>query len=116
MSISDIIPEHFVTWWGGLKHGVERALDLSPDAMHMHVSVLIFVFWTLVLRTRYEDLRPWLLTLLVECANEAIDMSQPGGSPEANWDATRHDLINTMIAPTIILVGARMLRHISKRR
>lgn len=111
-----MIPEDVVNWWGALKHGVELALGLSPDAMHIHMSILIFVAWTLVLRTKYEDWRPWILTFLVECANEAIDMSQPGGSPEANWDATRHDLINTMIAPTIVLIGARISRRIKKRR
>ncbi len=109
-----MISEEFVKWWGALKHGVEQALMLSPDAMHIHMSILIFVAWTLILRTRYEDWRPWLLTFLVECANEAIDMSQPGGSPEANWDATRHDLINTMIAPTIVLIGAHALTRIRK--
>jgi hypothetical protein len=111
-----MVPEDIVKWWGALKRDVELFLGLSPDAMHIHMSVVIFVAWTLILRTRYEDWRPWLLTFLVECANEAIDMSQPGGSPEANWDATRHDLINTMIAPTIIMIGARILRRAKKHR
>lgn len=105
-----MVPDEFVKWWGSTKDQIEQFLGLSPDAMHIHLSVLIFIIWTVILRTRYEDWRPWALTFLVECLNETIDMSQAGGSLDANWAATRHDVVNTMIAPTLILVGAIIIR------
>lgn len=89
--------------WGGAKQALGRAMDLSQDALHIHVGVLIFlVVAGAMVRLRRSVLWAWLFLLMVECGNEFIDMNQRFGSPESNWPASRHDIWNTMLLPSAI--------------
>lgn len=98
----------FAVFWGGMKTRIETKLGLSADAMHVHLSILILLFFALVTRKRLYHPLPWLLTLAVELCNEFIDMNQPVGSIESNWPASRHDIMNTMFLPTVLLVLLRL--------
>lgn len=90
--------------WGPLKTGVEKGLGLSSDAMHIHVGVALFFFLAWVMKRPLHDWRPWLMLLIVEFSNEIIDMNQRAGSLERNWIASRHDLVNTMFVPTLLVL------------
>ena len=90
--------------WGPIKTGIEHSLGLSSDAMHIHAGVALLLFFAWVTRRPLHDWRPWLMLLAVEVANEIIDMNQRAGSLERNWDASRHDLINTMFLPTLLVL------------
>ena len=92
--------------WGGFKQDFGTLLGLTPDALHVHVGVALMVVCTMILRTSYRNWRPWGIVLFIECVNEALDLMQPTGSVESNWPASQHDIINTMVAPTLILLGA----------
>lgn len=96
--------------WGPIKIDFERALGLSPDALHIHAGVLLLLLFAWAMRRPLHDWRPWLALFLVELANEIIDMNQQTGSVESNWPASRHDLINTMVVPTMLLVYYRLRR------
>jgi hypothetical protein len=91
-------------WWGDHKIALERWLGLTSDAVHIHVGVLLYLGWSLLLRAKAGDWRPWALTLVIEAANECIDLFQPVGSIEANWPASRHDLLNTMALPSLLFL------------
>lgn len=93
--------------WGGWKAASERFLGLSSDALHVHVSILLLVFYALATRRRLYHFLPWALVLVTECCNEIIDMNQPYGSVESNWPASRHDIFNTMFLPTVIILLLR---------
>jgi len=94
--------------WGGWKTAIETWLGLSADAVHIHVGVLLYLFFAMVTRRRMYHVWPWLFTLVVELGNEYIDLNQPMGSVEANWPASQHDILNTMFLPTVLLVGLRL--------
>lgn len=96
------------TQWGVWKERLMDDFAVSADALHVHVSVLLFVLSALLLRRRLSSAWPWLVTLLIELCNEWIDLHQKVGSPESNWPASWHDIKNTMIAPTLILIVANL--------
>lgn len=102
MSVTDI-----AIFWGGIKTAVEDYFDLSADALHVHVSILLLLFFALVTRRRLYHPLPYLLLFVVECMNEFIDMNQPVGSIESNWPASRHDILNTMFLPTVLILLLR---------
>lgn len=97
--------------WGPIKIDFEKALGLSPDALHIHAGVLLLLIFVWAMRRPLHDWRPWLALFCVEFANEIIDMNQQAGSVESNWPASRHDLINTMVVPTLLLVYYRLRRR-----
>lgn len=96
--------------WGDTKTQIEHFLGISPDAVHVHVGMLLYMGWALVLRAYLHDWRPWLATLAVECVNEWIDLNQPVGSVEANWPASQHDILNTMFLPTVLFSLSNLRR------
>src|SRR3546814_2223282 len=73
---------------------------------------MLLFFFAWVTRRPLHDWRPWLMVFAVELANEIIDLNQEFGSIERNWNASRHDLINTMFIPTPLVqyYGALRLR------
>lgn len=97
--------------WGPIKIDFEQALGLSPDALHIHAGVLLLLLFSWAMRRPLHDWRPWLALFLVECANEVIDMNQMAGSVESNWPASRHDIVNTMVIPTMLLLYYRLRRR-----
>lgn len=97
--------------WGPIKIDFEKALGLSPDALHIHAGVLLLLVFAWAMRRPLHDWRPWLALFFVEFANEIIDMNQQAGSVESNWPASRHDIINTMVVPTILLFYYRLRRR-----
>lgn len=94
-------------WWGGVKTASELYVGLSADAMHVHVSILLLLFYALITRRRLYHPMPWFLVFLTELVNEFIDLNQPAGSVESNWPASRHDIVNTMFLPTVLIVLLR---------
>ncbi|MCF8709713.1 hypothetical protein [Rhizorhapis sp. SPR117] len=90
--------------WGPIKSGFEHSLGLSADAIHIHVGVALLLLFAWVTRRPLHDWRPWLMVFVVELANEIIDMNQKAGSIENNWIASRHDLLNTMFIPTLLVL------------
>src|SRR3546814_20604470 len=96
-------------WWP-LKTGFEKSVGLSADAIQVHVGVMLLFFFAWVTRRPLHDWRPWLIVFAVELANEIIDLNQECGSIERNWNASRHDLINTMFIPTLLVLDRKSTR------
>lgn len=94
-------------WWARHKLLLGTEVGLSADALHVQVGIALLCLAALVLRRSPLDWRPWLVLLVLELGNEAADLLLEGmGSTEATLAAGLHDVINTMAAPTLlVLVG-----------
>lgn len=106
MTLTDL-----ASFWGPIKIGFEKSVGLSPDALHIHAGVALLFLFAWVTRRSLHDWRPVLMVFLVELANEIIDMNQAAGSLENNWLASRHDLMNTMFLPTLLMLYYRFRRR-----
>lgn len=100
----------FWTWldWQGNKVALITHADVSRDALHVYLAVLIFLGACWVLRWKAGSLKPWLLVFLLQSLNELSDMGILTG--EGTWAPTwenAKDTINTMIIPTILVISAR---------
>ncbi|RIA43534.1 hypothetical protein DFR49_1756 [Hephaestia caeni] len=95
--------------WSQAKIWLSQVLGLSPDALHVHVSILAMLAAAVLWRQRMDRVLPWLTVLALEIVNEMLDLSAPD-SGENTLHASLHDLANTMFLPTIILVCLRFTR------
>jgi hypothetical protein len=94
--------------WIGYKTRLVEFVGLTNDAMHVHGSILILFLSAIVLRRRPDSIWCWLIVFAAELFNEYADLQ--GVAPgEATIDAAMHDLYNTMLWPTVILVLGRFL-------
>ena len=92
------------------------ATNLAKDALHVHVGLLVFFAAALLLRWPLRSWRPWLAVLAVAVAGEAWDISNTWGNGgplrlDANW----HDVWNTMLWPTVIMLLARFTPVLQRR-
>jgi hypothetical protein len=94
--------------WMGLK-GLAEALTVQKDALHVYAGFLIQVAAALVFRKSLAHWLPWLAVLAAELANEAMDLrfGEEAQYQEWQWIGARHDLINTMVLPTLLLLLCR---------
>ncbi len=101
--------------WAQFKLALGHRLGLSADLLHVHGGIAVLCLAALVLRRSPLSFRPWLALLVFECGNEAGDLLLEGmGSIAATLAAARHDLINTMLAPTLLLLTGWWQRRRSK--
>ena len=94
--------------WIGYKVRLVEFVGLTNDAMHVHGSILILFLSAIILRRRPDSIWCWLIVFAAELFNEYADLKglAPG---EASIDASIHDLYNTMLWPTVILILGRFL-------
>jgi hypothetical protein len=94
--------------WIGYKTRLIEYVGLTNDAMHVHGSILILFASAVVLRRRPDSIWCWLIVFAAELFNEFADLKglAPG---EASIDASIHDLYNTMLWPTVIVILGRVL-------
>jgi hypothetical protein len=94
--------------WLGLKNEAARML-FDKDALHIYAAVLIQFAAAKLSRRSLGHLLPWFCVLIVELLNEVVDVWR-GGEPQLMpWQVVSavHDLINTMMLPTALLLLAR---------
>ena len=102
-------------------HGAQLKLklglvsNLSPDALHIDIGLGVLCLAALVLRRSPVSLWPWLVLLVLECGNELADLMLDGmGTTEATVGAGLHDLVNTMLAPTVLVLVTSWQRRRSR--
>lgn len=94
--------------WIGYKTRLIEFVGLTNDAMHVHGSILILLVSAILLRRRPDNIWCWLIVFVAELFNEFADFK--GMAPgEASMDAAMHDLYNTMLWPTVIVLLGRFL-------
>ena len=84
-------------------------LFIAKDALHIYFAFAIQVAAAAIFRKSLASFLPWLTVLAFELVNEGLDMWL-GEEPHLKaWQfaGARHDLINTMILPTVVLLLCR---------
>lgn len=91
-----------------IKAAVAHWTGLERDALHIYFAVLIQLGSAAALRRSVASPWPWLIVLLFALANEYLDMHRD--NLVENWEkaASLHDLWNTMLLPTVLLLIARL--------
>jgi hypothetical protein len=96
--------------WIAFKGEISR-LTVEKDALHIYAAVLIQVAAAWLLNKPLSSRLPWLVVLLAELVNEASDLFfDPTETEIQEWQlaGASHDLLNTMIMPTALLM---LVRH-----
>jgi hypothetical protein len=94
--------------WMAAKQAVERLFAFHQDGLHVLSGVMLHLLASLVLRRSLRDVLPWLAVLALELANEWIDLAiETWPNRTQQWGEGRHDLILTMILPTLLFLLAR---------
>ena len=94
--------------WMGLK-GLGSELGLAKDALHIYGAVTIQIAAALLFRRSLGSWLPWFVVLVAELLNEWGDMWFGEEAHIKQWqiDGAKHDLLNTMILPTVLLLLVR---------
>jgi hypothetical protein len=94
--------------WMDLKTLIS-AHSIDMDALHVYAAFAIQVAAAALLRRPLGHLLPWAVVLGFELANEALDILDGSELHIQPWQASEavHDLVNTMLLPTAILLLAR---------
>jgi hypothetical protein len=94
--------------WNALKDEAARML-LEKDALHIYAALLIQLGAARAFRRSLGHSVPWLCVLAIELINEAVDLGRGGEPHLMPWQVVSgvHDIINTMILPTVLLMLSR---------
>lgn len=92
----------------GLKD-IAADLLIAKDALHVYLAFIIQVSAAAIFRRSLASALPWLVVLLFELVNEGLDMWLGEELQLKRWqlEGAAHDLINTMILPTALLLLCR---------
>ena len=102
--------------WMGVKDGIEAATGLSRDALHVYAAFLAQLTAALLIRRSLAHPLPWLCVLLLAIANEYADIHRDDLVEDWELPASQHDLWNTMLLPSVLLVVARFAPRLMVRR
>ena len=98
--------------WGNIKLKIGALSGLSPDALHIYIGLGLLFVASLILRRDPLKWQCWLALFIMASINEGLDLMLEGmGSEEATVAAGLHDLVNTMIAPTMLMIGGWAARR-----
>ncbi len=95
--------------WVEFKDNLMLSTGLERDALHVYAALLASIAAAFLLRRSIASVLPWLAVLALEIANEALDIYWDGLVEQWEIDGAKHDLWNTMIAPTFLLLTARLM-------
>ena len=85
--------------------------DLSKDALHIYFGLALFLLVRLIWRWRGGWLAAWFAVLVMACGGEFLDMTAEASRAAIQPDAAHwHDIWNTMLWPTALLVVGRWLQ------
>lgn len=100
-----------VSLYANFKDLIEASLDLSPDVMHVHVGLLIFLTAAWLIRGRNRFVHALGLVLAACLIGEALDLSYAYKWQGLGWKDGFHsvrDVVGTMFWPTVwVLLGPR---------
>jgi hypothetical protein len=89
---------------------------LAKDALHVHVGLIVFLGSALLLRWPLRSWKPWAAALAAALAGEAWDIFDRWHAglravPMGHW----HDIWNTMLWPSALLLLARYTRLFARK-
>ncbi len=90
------------------KMALSTFASLSKDALHVHVALALFLAVLAFARNRHRLLIAWVCVLLAALIGEAFDMRDNLATlGRWRWRASLHDILNTMLWPTILAAVVR---------
>ncbi len=98
--------------WQQIKEIIAVWTELERDALHIYAALLVQVGSAWLLRRRLAHWLPWACVLALAVANEWLDMKGDELIEPWELDAGLHDLWNTMLLPTLLLLIARFAPHL----
>jgi hypothetical protein len=90
-----------------IKAAVAAWTGLERDALHVYAAVIIQLGSTALLRRTLASPWPWLIVLGFALANEYLDMHNDNLVEDWEKAAALHDLWNTMLLPTLLMLVVR---------
>lgn len=102
--------------WEQVKSAISVWTELERDALHIYAAILLQIASAALLRRSLASPLPWLAVLAAALANEALDMRRDGLFEEWERAAALHDLWNSMLVPTVLLLLARFAPRLLTRR
>ncbi len=100
-----------------LKLTILSLLQLSKDAVHIHLGLFVFFLFLLLFRKNPSDLRMVIPVAIVACSMEALDLYHDFQSfGYFHWRASIHDIINTTFWPVSIVFMAKAVKYERKQR
>lgn len=102
--------------WLAFKRVLVEAADIDRDALHVYAGIAIQLAAALLLRRKLGDWLPWLAVAAVALVNEGLDVYSDIW-PDLPLQAGKslHDMVNTMIVPSLLMILARWWPAILKR-
>ncbi|HET9638049.1 MAG TPA: hypothetical protein VFP12_02470 [Allosphingosinicella sp.] len=101
--------------WEAIKQAVAAWTGLERDALHIYAAILIQIGSAALLRRTLASPWPWLVVLAFALANEWLDVQRDQLFEEWEKAAALHDLWNTMLLPTLLLLVARFTPGVMMR-
>lgn len=103
--------------WVGMK-ALAAELTVSKDALHVYVAVAVQAGAALAVRRPLSNWLPWFVTLAAVLFNEGLDIALSGEPKLEGWQlvAARHDLVNTMVMPTALMLLCRFAPRLFRPR
>jgi hypothetical protein len=98
-----------------LKLAIEAITGLSQDALHIFAAVIIQLCVAAVLRRGVGNPLPWAVVLLAELVNEWADIHIDGVFERPETWTSLHDVWNTMLLPTLLLIAGRWAPWLLRR-
>lgn len=103
--------------WTIAKDMASHASALSRDALHVHAGVLGQLILAALLGRSLASPWPWLAVLAAALANEWWDLRyEIWTTRDDQYAASLHDMLNTMLLPTLLLLIARFAPGLLARR
>jgi len=94
--------------WYGMKV-LASQMAVEKDALHVYAAFFIQIAAAALFRKSLAHWLPWLAVLAVEIGNEILDIQFGEEAHLQSWQlaGARHDLVNTMVLPTLLLLLCR---------
>ena len=93
--------------WEAIKAAVAAWTGLERDALHIYAAIIIQIGSAALIRRTLASPWPWLVVLAFALANEWLDMNRDNLVERWEEQAALHDLWNSMLLPTLLLLVAR---------
>ena len=93
------------SFYQSLKLWIISVVDLSKDALHIHVGLVVFVFCLWIFRKKKALALPCLVACLTAMGLEVLDMKDDLASLGYwRWRASLHDILNTSFWPVCLFL------------
>ena len=97
----------------GYKHELVQIADLSKDALHIYVGLILFLVGAAIAPKGLRSVAALLVVAAAALAGELLDLRDQWHAHEhLKWGASLHDLLNTCFWPLVLWLMARYTRII----